>query len=77
MILINEKDPVGVATRPLAKGETIDIKGKSILVKEDIPVPHKIALRRIGKGSVVHNTVILSVMQRGTSRKGNGCTPTT
>lgn len=54
VIVINEKDPVGVATRPLANGETIDIKGKSIFVKEDIPVPHKIALRRIEKGSVVH-----------------------
>jgi altronate hydrolase len=54
VIVINEKDPVAVATRLLANGETINIKGKSILVKVNIPVPHKIALRRIEKGSVVH-----------------------
>ena len=54
MIVINEKDPVAVAARPLANGETINVKGKSIRVRGDIPVPHKIALRRIEKGGVVH-----------------------
>jgi altronate hydrolase len=54
MIIIHEKDPVAVAVRPLARGETIDIKGKSIVVREDIPVPHKIALRKIKKDDVVH-----------------------
>ena len=54
LIVIHEKDPVAVAARPLAKGETIHIKGKSIVVKEDIPVPHKMALREIKKDGVVH-----------------------
>ena len=63
VIIINEMDPVAVAVRQLAKGETINIKEKSIVVKDDIPVPHKIALREIKKDGVVLSTVIRSVMQ--------------
>jgi len=53
VIVINEKDPVAVAVRPLAKRETISVKGKNIVVKDDIAVPHKIALREIKRGDVV------------------------
>jgi len=53
VIVINEKDPVAVAIRPLVKGEALSIKGRNIIVKDDIPVPHKIALRAIKKNEVV------------------------
>ncbi len=54
IIIINETDPVAVAVRKLIKGESLDIDGKRITVKDDIPVPHKLALKEIKKGAVVH-----------------------
>ena len=54
VIVINEKDSVAVAVRQLAKGETINIKGRSIIVMDDIPVPHKIALKEIKKDEIVY-----------------------
>jgi len=54
VIVINEKDSVAVAARQLAKGEAIDIGGRSIVVMDDISVPHKIALKEIKKDAVVY-----------------------
>ncbi len=54
VIVIDEKDPVAVAVRQLAKGQTINIKGRSITVMNDISVPHKIALKEIKKGEIVY-----------------------
>ena len=51
-----------IHTSGSAGGQVI-IKEKSIVVKDDIPVPHKIALREIKKDGVVLSTVIRSVMQ--------------
>jgi altronate hydrolase len=53
IIIINEKDSVAVAIRGLAKGEMIHINGKGIVVKDDIPVPHKIAIKEIKKGETI------------------------
>jgi altronate hydrolase len=53
VIVINENDAIAVAIRPLVKGETITANGKSVLVREDIPVPHKIALKAIKKNEMV------------------------
>ena len=54
MIIINENDSVAVVIRGFAKGETINVNGKSIVVKDDIPVPHKIALKEIKKDAIVY-----------------------
>jgi len=54
VIVINEKDSVAVAARQLAKQEAIDIEGRSIVVMDDISVPHKIALKEIKKDAVVY-----------------------
>ena len=54
VIVINEKDSVAVAVRQLAKHEAIDIGGRSIVMMDDISVPHKIALREIKKDAVVY-----------------------
>jgi len=54
IIIIDENDSVAVAIKELAKGETIHANGKSIVVKDDIPVPHKIALREIRKDEIVY-----------------------
>jgi len=53
VVVINETDPVAVAVRELAKGETINIRGRSIVVKDDIPVPHKLAVKDIKKNDVI------------------------
>ena len=54
VIVINEKDSVAVAVRQLAKHEAIDIGGRSIVMMDDISVPHKIALKEIKKDAVVY-----------------------
>jgi altronate hydrolase len=53
VIVINEMDSVAVAIRKLAKGESLNINGKTISVKDDIPVPHKIALKKIKRDGIL------------------------
>lgn len=53
VIIINKIDSVAVAIRRLAKKETININGKNITLKDDIPVPHKIALKEIKRGETI------------------------
>ncbi|MGD8521868.1 MAG: altronate dehydratase family protein [Desulfobacterales bacterium] len=52
-ILIDEMDSVAVVIRKLTKGQSININGKSVTVKDDIPVPHKIALKEIKRGDSI------------------------
>lgn len=54
VILINKADSVAVAARQLTKDEAVDIGGRAIVAMEDIPVPHKIALKAIGKDEVIY-----------------------
>jgi altronate hydrolase len=42
---LDERDDVAVALRPLAAGETIEIDGQRISIRDDIPSGHKVALR--------------------------------
>ncbi|MBR3714292.1 MAG: altronate dehydratase [Clostridia bacterium] len=46
---INAKDSVAVAVQALSAGEIVDIGGKSILLKNDIPAGHKFAITDIPK----------------------------
>ena len=43
-IKINPLDSVIVCLRPIAKGETITIDGKTIEAKQDTPAGHKILI---------------------------------
>ena len=52
-IQINPLDNVAVALRPLLKGGVIEINGESIVLSEDIPAGHKIALRDFAEGDIV------------------------
>lgn len=49
LIRINQSDSVAVALRPLKKGECVHVSGADfdILIQEEIPLGHKIALRDI------------------------------
>lgn len=52
-IQINPLDNVAVALRPLLKGGVIEINGEEIVLIEDIPAGHKIALRDFAEGDIV------------------------
>jgi len=54
VIVINKADSVAVAARQLRKDEAVDVEGRKIVVMDDIPVPHKIALKAIKKDEVVY-----------------------
>lgn len=47
VIRINQDDNVAVAIEPLEKGEVVNIGGKEIEVREDIPAGHKILLEDV------------------------------
>jgi altronate hydrolase len=51
VIRINEKDHVAVAPLGLGKGQSIKVDGVEILVLEDIPPCHKMAVTRISAGT--------------------------
>jgi len=54
VIVINKADSVAVAVRQLKKDEAVDVGGRKIVAMDDIPVPHKIALKQIKKDEVVY-----------------------
>lgn len=48
---INPADSVVVCLRPMQKGETINIDGKTIEVKQDTPAGHKLLIKDASKGT--------------------------
>lgn len=50
IIKINPKDTVVVCLRPMHKGERIEVDGKAIEVKQDIPAGHKLLIRDTTQG---------------------------
>lgn len=50
---IHEKDNVAVAMDRVAKGDTVMVNGKTIIVQDDIPAGHKLAITEIHKGENV------------------------
>ena len=53
IVVIDETDSVAVAIREIAQGQKIGIDGKTLTAKDDIRVPHKIALKAIRKGEKI------------------------
>lgn len=47
LIQIAEKDNVAVALHPVSRGEKLEAGGKILIIQEDIPQGHKIALKKI------------------------------
>ena len=47
---INPADNVAVAISPLKAGETIQVDGKDITLKTDIPAGHKVTLKDFNEG---------------------------
>ena len=53
MVRITSRDTVAVALKPLKAGETVSFGEGELLLKEDLPMGHKAALRDIRKGEPV------------------------
>ncbi len=53
VIVISPRDNVATALEPLSPGQTIDVDGGLVLVREAIANGHKIALTRIASGAPV------------------------
>lgn len=50
LILVHDGDDAAIALAPLNAGETYDVNGRSVTLRDDIPFGHKAALRDIPKG---------------------------
>lgn len=50
-IKINRADSVFVCLRPMKKGETVEIDGKSIELRQDTPAGHKVLINDVSKGA--------------------------
>lgn len=54
ILRIDEKDNLVTCLRDIKKGETIEIDGRKITVKADIPQFHKIAIENIEAGGLCY-----------------------
>ncbi len=54
VLLLNEKDNVGVVRLPIAEGAEVVVNGYKVVAREMIAPGHKIALQPITAGSIVH-----------------------
>ena len=52
-VRIAPQDLAAVALRPMKAGETLDCGGEAVILREDIPMGHKAALRDIRRGEAV------------------------
>ena len=53
MVRITPRDMVAVALKPLKAGETVSYGAGEIILRDDLPMGHKTALRQIRKGEAV------------------------
>jgi altronate hydrolase len=53
-VRVRPTDDVAVAVDPLEPGDVITVGGDSVRIREAIPAGHKIALRALGVGDLVH-----------------------
>jgi len=54
VIKISSSDNVAVVVQPTPRGQSVTVpdSGESVVVNQDIPLGHKVALARIGKGNL-------------------------
>jgi hypothetical protein len=53
IVLLSDKDNVGVAIRDLAPGTQVPFAGGEVVARDSVPLGHKIALRRIEPGQKI------------------------
>ncbi|MEY4377706.1 MAG: hypothetical protein RJB26_2256 [Pseudomonadota bacterium] len=52
--LVHPDDSVALALEPLAEGRLLEVAGDSVVVRQPVPRGHKLALRAMPAGAVVH-----------------------
>lgn len=50
---LNEQDNVAVLLEDAQAGDWIEVEGQKVVLREDIPFGHKVALRSIAKGEAI------------------------
>jgi altronate hydrolase len=53
LLLLDPKDDVAVALRPLSAGEDLAVGGRAVRLTEDVPHGHKVALEPLGAGRAI------------------------
>lgn len=53
VLLLNARDNVAVAIRPLKQGEQLELGERRVKVAEDVPFGHKVAIGEIAAGAAV------------------------
>jgi altronate dehydratase len=53
VLVISDRDNVATALEALEPGRGLEVRGASVVVRDDIPRGHKVALRRIAAGEAV------------------------
>lgn len=53
LLVISARDNVATALEPLSSGETIEVQGAVVRIREAVPRGHKVSLRDIAKGAPV------------------------
>ncbi len=53
LLILHPKDNVAIALAPLQRGQSVDQDGRSLIVQDEIPAGHKIALAEIPAGGYV------------------------
>ncbi|HET6568841.1 MAG TPA: altronate dehydratase family protein [Rhodothermales bacterium] len=53
VLLIHPADTVAVALRPLAAGAEVEVAGKAVVLRDDVPAGHKLARRSVAEGEQV------------------------
>src|SRR5690349_24888456 len=52
-IRLHQDDNIAVARVPLSPGQTLDVEGISVTVRDSVPAGHKVALRNIAAGNAI------------------------
>ena len=53
VLVISERDNVATALDALTPGEQVEVAGRTLVVRDEVPGGHKVALRRIAAGEAV------------------------
>ena len=54
LLLLHPDDDVAAATVRLTSGTVVQVGGESLIVRHDVPIGHKVAVRDLAAGSTVH-----------------------
>lgn len=53
VLVISGRDNVATALEALMPGQKVDVAGQTLIVRDEVPSGHKVALKRIASGEAV------------------------